>query len=336
MPFPYLVRPWAWWFNKVPLSVTLMLLLLDGNGVTVRAVAALTLVVLTVCALGNYGYAVNDLYDVDEDLRVQRPNAAVTLGRWRIGLIVVGSAVIAELFAVLAAGLAGAVLTLIELGLPLAYSVPPLRLKERKWLGITADGLAAHVYPAVLALFAVTHLGLRPVSLALAGSVLAWSAAVGIRGILSHQLHWSERDRLAGLGTVVHEVGRVALERFIVFVLLPIEAAGFIGAVVCCDAGPFLWAFGILYLLCEAYKTHDGRFTVTALRREGQRYLPFVDESFYKAWGPLVVTLDAARIDIAYLIAIPLYFFLFRLHVTRELQRLRLLRQALLGPARPG
>ena len=78
-------------------------------------------------------------------------------------------------------------------------------------------------------------------------------------------------------------------------VLLPLEAAGFIGAMVVCDGGPMLWAFGALYVACEAFRTLDGQFAVTALRSEGQPYLPLVEESFYKAWGPIVIALDAAR-----------------------------------------
>jgi hypothetical protein len=54
-----LVRPRAWWFNKVPLSVTLLLLLLDGRPVSVGSLAVLALLVLTICAVGNYGYALD-------------------------------------------------------------------------------------------------------------------------------------------------------------------------------------------------------------------------------------------------------------------------------------
>jgi 4-hydroxybenzoate polyprenyltransferase len=335
MLFQCLVRPWAWWFNKVPLSVVLMLLLLDGSRFTVRAIAGLTLVVLTVCAVGNYGYALNDLYDVEEDSRVERANATASLGRRRMVGIIIGSAILAGLTALPAAGSIGTALTAIELLLPLAYSVPPWRIKERKWLGIAADAVAAHVYPAALALLAVAHLGLRPVPAMLTLCVLIWAAAVGVRGILSHQLHTAERDRQAGLTTVVHELGHLALERFIMTVLLPLEAAGFIGAVVVCDGGPMLWAFGALYVVCEVFRTLDGRFAVTALRPEGQPYLPLVDESFYKAWGPIVIALDAARADIAYLALIPLYVVLFQPHVTGEMHKLGAIGRALVKPRRP-
>jgi hypothetical protein len=247
------------------------------------------------------------------------------LGRRRMTWIVLGSAALAEALASVAAGAWGAGLTLIELLLPLAYSVPPFRIKERKWLGVAADALAAHVYPVGLALLAVSHLGAARVSWAMIGCALAWSAAVGLRGILSHQLHTAERDRQGGLTTVVHDFGHLPLERFIILILLPIEAAGFIGAVVVSSAGPILWAFGALYLACEVFRTWNGRFIVTAFRPQGQRYLPLVEESFYKAWGPIVLSLDATRVDLAFLALLPVYVWLFRPHLIGEARRLRMI-----------
>jgi hypothetical protein len=324
-----LVRPRAWWYNKVPLTVTLLLLLLDGRALSADAVAAFALVVLTVCAAGNYGYALNELFDVGEDARMGRANAAAALGASRMWAIVGVSALLAETFATAVAGLPGALLTLLELCLPLAYSVPPLRIKERRWLGVAADGLAAHVYPAVLALLAVQHLMLRPVTALLAISVVVWSAAAGLRGILSHQLHTAEQDRSAGLTTVVHDVGNQRLERAVVAVILPLEAIAFGAALIVCDGGVVLMLGVALYLLYEGFKTVSGGFQVTAFRAQGQGYLPFVEESFYKAWGPLVLALDAARSDLAYLIVIALYALLFAPHLRLEKHRLRSVMAAL-------
>ena len=320
-----LARRWAWWLNKVPLSVTLVLLLIDGQPLGVAQAEALVLVVLIVCAIGNYGYALNDLFDIEEDRATGRPNFALAAGGGRAVWVIVGSALLALVLAWPAAALAGVGLTVLELMLPLAYSIPPLRIKERKWLGVAADGLAAHVYPAALALMTVRHLGAGWPSALVIGCVIAWSAAAGLRGILSHQLHTADRDLKGGLTTVVHDIGRAPLERFVVFVLLPVEAAGFIGAVAGSGAGPVLWALGALYLAAETYRTLDPRFTVRAFRPEGQRYLPLVDESFYKAWGPVVIALDAARFDVKYLALPLLYALLFRPHLKNEAGRLKAL-----------
>jgi hypothetical protein len=324
-----LVRPRAWWFNKVPLSVTLVLLLLDGRPLSIDAFVVLAIVALTVSAVANYGYALNELFDVGEDARAGRVNAAAAVGTRRMWVIVGGSALCAEGLATVLAGLPGALLTLLECCLPLAYSAPPLRIKERKWLGVWADGLAAHVYPALLALLAVSHWTLRPVTTALAVFVVVWSAAAGLRGILSHQLHTADQDRDGGLSTVVHDFGNARVEKFILAAVLPLEVAALGGALIACDGGAVLWLLVGLYLVYELFKTASGRFTVSAFRPDGQRYLPFVEESFYKAWGPVVLSLDAARADIAYLLVIPVYALLFRAHLRAELHRLRLVVRAL-------
>ena len=329
----FLARPWAWWLFKVPLSITLVLLLVDGGPLGLPQAASMVLVVLIVCAIGNYGYALNDLFDMEEDRKTGRPNFAASMGRSRAVPVIAASALLALGLAWIAAGPAGLGLTVAELMLPLAYSVPPIRIKERKWLGVASDGLAAHVYPAALALMTVAHLDAAHPSKLVVGCVLAWSAAAGLRGILSHQLRSADLDAKGGLRTVVHDIGRKRLERFLVFGLMPIEAAGFIGAVAGSRSGPVLWAFGGLYLACEAYRTLDRRFVVRELNGDGQRYLPLLEEAFYKAWGPIVIGLDAARVDVRFLIAPLLYALLFSFHLKIEARRLRDIGAALARPS---
>jgi hypothetical protein len=129
-------------------------------------------------------------------------------------------------------------------------------------------------------------------------------------------------DRSAGLRTVVHDLGHERIEKLIVAVLLPLEVAAFGGALLACSAGVVLWIFVALYLAYEIVKTLSGRFVVTAFRPQGQRYVPFLEESFYKAWGPIVLALDAARADLVYLLLIPAYALLFFPHLRAEKDRL--------------
>ena len=330
-----LVRPRAWWYSKVPLSVTLLLLLLDGHRLSGDAVAMLLSVVLTVSAMANYGYAINDLFDMQEDARIARVNAATTHGRRHVAAIAVGSGLAVTVLGTVAAGAVGAALSLVILCLPLAYSVPPIRLKERTWLGAVADGLAAHVYPAVLALLAWGEWIQSPLASGLIACVIIWSAAAGLRGILTHQIHSVDADRRAGLVTLASGRGVAPLEALTLGVILPIELIAFGGALVLADTGPVLWAILAVYIAYEAFKTLNGGFTVTVLRPEGQRYVPFIEESFYKAWGPLALAADAARIDLLYLLLVPAYALAFRLHMLIEWRRLALVAGALrsMGPA---
>jgi hypothetical protein len=236
--------------------------------------------------------------------------------------IAAGSAACAVGSATAAAGLPGTAVTVLELCIPLSYSVPPVRIKERGWLGVAADALAAHVYPAGLALLAVSHWTGRPVTTTLTAAALAWAGAVGVRGILSHQLVTADDDLDAGLRTVAHHVGP-RLERFVIVAVLPVEVGAFALALTSAGTGIVLWTFVALYLLYELVKMASGRFEVSVFRSGGQRYVPFVEESFYKVWGPIVLALDAARVAPLYLIVVPLFALLFPDLLRGEYGRLR-------------
>jgi hypothetical protein len=64
-------------------------------------------------------------------------------------------------------------------------------------------------------------------------------------------------------------------------------------------------------------------FPVTVFTRRGQRYLPFVDEGFYKVWGPMAAIATAGLTDAVYLLLLPLYVVLFRPRVALEWAQLR-------------
>jgi 4-hydroxybenzoate polyprenyltransferase len=277
--------------------------------------------VLSVCAIGNYGYAINDLFDVEEDRRIGRANAAAAGGIGRTWAIVLVSAVGAQALGWAAAGVAGAWATLGAIALPAAYSVPPLRIKERRWLGIAADALAAHVWPATLAVLAAAHWSVRPAGAVLVIAIAVWAAATGVRGILTHQLRTVDNDTVAGLRTVVHDLGAERLERAIIFAVLPLELAGFGGVLLACEVGPIGWAAIALYVALELYKTLHGSFRTVIFHAQGQRYVPFVEESFYKAWGPVVLALDCARADLRYLVMLPILALAFRPHLRAERER---------------
>src|SRR5437763_1174756 len=86
------VRQRAWWYSKIPLSFTLVLLLADGKPLNIAVGMLFLTVVLAVCGAANYGYAINELFDVEEDSLIGRDNAAARLGKPRMWAVVVLSA----------------------------------------------------------------------------------------------------------------------------------------------------------------------------------------------------------------------------------------------------
>jgi 4-hydroxybenzoate polyprenyltransferase len=317
-----LIRYRAWWFNKIPLSFFLGMALVAGNPLTPHVGAAFVALVAAVCCAANYGYALNDLFDLEEDRRGGLVNAAADVSRRYIWMIIALSGAGALAFATAAAGIAGLALTSAELMLPLVYSIPPIRLKERGLLGILADALAAHVYPALLALIVVQHLGLYSPRAALTVTVGLWSLATGLRGIISHQLQGAEHDQMAGLSTIVHWIGHREMASFVVFFILPTEVVCFTATMVELHSA-FLLLIWIIYVAYECLKSALDVFPVTVFTRRGQRYMPFVDEGFYKVWGPMAAIATAGLTDALYLLLLPTYIVLFRPRVALEWAQVR-------------
>ncbi|WP_299509797.1 UbiA family prenyltransferase [Cypionkella sp.] len=307
---PILVRPHAWWNNKIPLSIFLFLLLINGQSLS-EAVLSLFGLIIVVCSVANFGYALNDIYDQDEDRRAGKPNAAAVMGTRRTWKIVMASAAFAIVVSCLSAGISGLFLTAIVLLLPLAYSVPPFRIKERYLAGVLADALAAHVFPAMLALLILSHQKLAFPSAALVCVLFIWALATGLRGILTHQFKSATSDRAAGLLTVAHHISNLQLKNMIVFGLTPVEMLAISAAVTIAPVTPFAIVMAFVYLALELLKTFQNEISLRILNHKGHRYVPFINESGYKVWGPLVLALDAAVADPAFLTIALLFSVLY-------------------------
>jgi serralysin len=305
------VRPREWWYHKLPLSILLALLLLIGTSVSfLLTLALLGSLVVIISLVANFGHAINELFDRDEDRRGGRANVAAIVGTRHVGLIAVGSAIGALAVSYLILGPAGVLLTGAALALPLAYSVPPLRLKHRKWWGILADATAAHLYPALLCLLIAMHWSLRGYDPWLQATVALWATAAGLRGILSHQLHSKELDRKSGLATVAHAYGRQRLSWLISYGVVPAECLFLVGIVLQVNVGVIFLIVVILYLIVEALKAAAWRTDPSASK--AHPYLPFLDNAFYEVWGPLGIMLEFVARDPLFailLILVPALFW---------------------------
>src|SRR4029078_7642819 len=78
------------------------------------------------------------------------------------------------------------------------YSIPPVRLKNRGFAGVLCDAAGEQMFPALASVF-VACLGTpRAPSAAWVAAVAVWALAVGLRGLVWHQLKDVENDRAAG------------------------------------------------------------------------------------------------------------------------------------------
>lgn len=180
--------------------------------------AALSLLVAIVAAAA-YTSLINDVTDRHDDAAAGKRNRVAGRSPAKVAALIAVTAMAGLLFAWLWRG--DARLLACYLGTWLAfslYSLPPFRLKTRGVAGVLCDAAGAHLFPALMAVFAAGG----SVSATWIASVAAWSFAYGMRGILWHQLDDAANDRAAGVGTFACRHPRAAAIAG-TFVVFPLE-----------------------------------------------------------------------------------------------------------------
>ena len=301
------IRPAEWWFYKIPFCILAFLMVLRTD-FSWNVVLALTSLIAIVSAVANYGHAINELFDRKEDRLAQKANIADILGVPFLYCVAGGSALVGIALACWAAGTSAAVITAMALIAPTLYSVPPVRLKERRWLGVFADALAAHVFPSLLALELAGEFSNGSDRFYIVVSI--WSFMAGVRAILGHQVHTEERDSRADLQTVVHELGAPRTARAILVGILPFELAAFVVFAFLSPSALSLIAAAVFYLWIEAAKSTIGQRRAS-LSVEGLSTTPLTSLSIYFVWAPLAAIFSLTVLDLNYALLIPVLVLLF-------------------------
>lgn len=220
-----LVRADEWWHYKLVPIVSVFYataLVLHASLISMSTSALLLLLAIVIAAV--YASAINELTDRADDAAAGKRNRAVD----RPG------AVAALFFVALFGGITFAwiwrrdaplcafyVATLLAFTL---YSVEPIRLKKRGPAGVICDAAGEQMFPALTAALLASHGARRGLSAAWVASITVWALAVGLRGIVWHQLSDLENDRAAGLRTFAAMRSRSA-SAVGAFVVFPLELA---------------------------------------------------------------------------------------------------------------
>jgi 4-hydroxybenzoate polyprenyltransferase len=301
------VTRWSEWFSsKVPLllvafSYHALLADLAPSALAQRFAAILVFI----CLGYAFGYAVNDFADRDVDRRAGKPNV---MGRLR------PAAAVSLLIGLAASGIATLwpfyhqprvlELVLVSYAVGTLYSLPPVRFKERGWLGLLVSAAAQRSLPALIIAATFDDLG--------------WEAAlfacllllIGLRWILVHQVLDVRADRATGVRTYVTQRGREQVLWQLHWLMFPAEVA-LLGAVLVTMVSR-LPALGLLlvpyplWVALQVYVRHGPR---SAFSLEGYERQPLAD--FYEIYWPLSLSLLFV-ISQPWLWPFPLVFILWR------------------------
>lgn len=240
-------------------------------------------------ALAVFGYAWNDACDVEADREAGKDRPPRSQSRSTAFVALAFAAVCfagaSRLDAVLLALALAAVL------LAWAYSGGPLRLKERRALGLLAGAIAQRTLPAVFVAVAFD------LSVRHAVPWLVWMTCWGLRGMVVHQVQDAEGDRRTGLATWGARKQVPKESHRLIAVLLPVEAASLavgllpllapmsvrIGATAMLAAWTLFMAAALSHLHARSIRLDWLSF----------RYMPL--EELYSVFAPVLVAVALVR-----------------------------------------
>jgi 4-hydroxybenzoate polyprenyltransferase len=276
------VRFDEWWYSKVAAATAVaMSLAIATDTDFATAVKTLLFGLVPIAALAGFGYGINDVADVTSDRRSgkqvrpsqENPRRALLLLLLLVPLGV-GSAI--------PLGVEAVGVEAFGFGLSAAYSLRPLRFKERGLAGPFAAGCAQWMVPTVLYVAAFRDQGSAawPWRLLITG-LLLWSVFVGVRRMLFNQIGDIANDRQAGVLTWTALRGENHVRRVINGVVCPAEAIGF-ALVVAGLIGSSGWV-ALGFVPAVPY------WFLRASHRPGPRYPTRPLDGVYKIWWPLAV-----------------------------------------------
>lgn len=219
-----------WFFSKIPMLMGLIYLSLFSAS-SLFDTATLKLILLLLCTsigFASVGYWINDWFDRTKD-RIAGKTNLFNGKKTAVG----GFMLVSFIMAICPWGfLEGSwqIYTLlgVQAGMFVVYAAPPLRIKERGWLGIFTDSLYSSVVPALILLMAVKLHCEQTLSIDLWElMLLVYFSLSGIRKIIAHQLLDADDDKKSGTQTLAVQIGTAKLDGINKRVVVLLELVSF-------------------------------------------------------------------------------------------------------------
>jgi 4-hydroxybenzoate polyprenyltransferase len=238
-----------------------------------------------ICFSFAFGYALNDLADRHVDRLAGKRRLIVDLHPLAGGGIIALLA-IAGIVSLLPFYRAPYLLALVLASYVVAalYSLPPVRFKERGWIGVMVSAAGEYAFPVLVISALFRSIGWETGLLAMLFLIS------GLRGELVHQLLDYKTDRQAGVQTYAVKRGRIASLWQVRWLVFPIELA-LLGAVLAAMLWrlPELAPFLVLYALWLPIWVYLANGLTAAFSFEGFQRQPLND--FYYVFWPTSLAL---------------------------------------------
>lgn len=231
--FWQLIRAHEWWHYKLPLALAIAYALAWMNNIPFSMLLLPTgLLLMALISAGIWASIINDFMDLDQDRLAGKSTPMMQLSppfRWAA---VACSVALNVIVALVLHRYPASLLLITAIWMTFAaYSMPPIRLKERGAIGLITIAVGEHVLLGLLAVSLVletTGMPVASVPVSWLCAYLGWSAAYGLRGIIWHQICDIQGDQRAGCTTAGAAIGATSMARFGERYVFPVEVFCFI------------------------------------------------------------------------------------------------------------
>lgn len=275
-----------------------------------------------------FGYLFNDWCDIESDKKAGKENL---LSSWPpamqiVFLLLLAIAALGSWYMLDKGWMVNALYALQILSL-LAYSLKPIRLKERALLGVLCDAFYGHVNPALITLTFFLDAETRsPVLILLLSLVAIVSAIKGVRNILLHQIDDRKKDQRSGVNTFVVKNGALFaltyinnfLKSEILFLVLLVGVISYLFP-------PFVLSL-LLFALITYLKFSGWKLSYLPKRQLQFKFLFFLN-NYFEEYLPLFVLIILCVHQPWLSFLLPLHLILFPAflrHLWRDIKTIRL------------
>ena len=303
------LRANLWWNHLIsPLTGFIYICIFWSTSFDLAFFFILLLFLISILGTAGFGYWINDWSDYKQDLKVGKSNATVGFTNIKKLLIAGGLLVLgATPWLIMDYQYYALFSWMTLLVCLLFYSLPPIRFKERGFMGIVCDMAYGHLLPVWISLGIFTKtLNTDPTYTENIFIYLSFYLILkGLRNIIQHQIEDRKNDQLLQLNTFVNWFGALRSAYFLSFILIPLEVlllSFFLFKV--------HWILGIsliFFIITYALRIWSWKFARTKSVRQIFR-IWFVFNDYYEGTFPLASIL-------LLLLKSKLFFFLLPIHI---------------------
>jgi 4-hydroxybenzoate polyprenyltransferase len=305
-------RAGDWRFSFIPFifgNLYLWLSILEIE-FSFSAIFLLILSLTTSLGFAALGYFINEFFDKEEDAKAGKINNLSLLSTQKqaaLFLIIVALTFLPWIW--IPKNIYSLYLIIIQVGLFLAYSMPPIRIKHIPYLSAFVDAGYAYIVPMLLSFYSFALFSEEVRHLKIIGFYAFLLLIVGFRNITIHHINDIFKDKRNGFITLPRILGVVntdkLLKLLIIFELVVVFA--WILLITNINWKYSLLFFPLIYSLYSGlmnYKVMEDNLIVNNSIRH-------TTDSFYQLWFPIIALLILIFDNLNWIFIIPIHAILF-------------------------